>query len=462
MRRFLVCVLLSGFVGLTFAAPPARAEPPDPAFSQETEDYITAKKDEFLARIIAAGQIPSPQQEGDAWCRAAMWWKMSNPGGEARLTLDGLSKLRRLEVMCGQRMRRAPILPDEPQSPPATRVNLPAEDPVTNDRDVLDDNDGTRQALEDFMRWHPDEFQTGESEADYVARRLLWWDVLGPGARLAGAIAQPVGVSGGGMDLSGEEHVYNAARAAEEERLRREWRAAHPGEPIPPEPAIQGPASPPPGFTVDPYRGGLVPLPPPGYVREPWRGNLVPDPDSGSLTPVDLARWQSARQPIEVGPNDEIGSGARQRDQLTGAAAGLVGGLLGVSGGRRSSRDSGPRLTRCRLNARDMAHFQSGGGDVGLDALARRDGNRLTVFADVAQSPDTGTFQAVALQNQFGQILSASNVQICELYGEWRLSVSWTSTSYLNGRQTGQQSGGWTDSGLFGLPGSPSGPWPAM
>ena len=420
---------------VVLAAPDAHAVPPDPQFTQQTEDYITAKHLEFLAPIVAAGSIPTAEQEGQAWCRAAMWWKMSNPGGEAKLTMAGLIKLRRLEVMCGQRMRRAPVLPSEPQTPPPTMVTLPGGDGVEN-VEAMTDHDGTHEAVEDFMRWHPDEFEDAPTEQEYIERRLFWWEVIGEGAELRGHIVKPVGVAGPGVDLSGEEHAYNASEAAEAERARREWREKHPNAPEPAPSTQTAGGDPPPGYTVNPYRGGLVPLPPPGFMVEPFRGSVVRDPDFGSVDPLDTERWARARQPVSVGSNDEVGSGARRRAQAVGAATNIIGGMLGVGGGG----GRGPQLARCRVHDSDFSTFNN--GDVDLSAMARRQGDNIVVFADIVHAPGSGTFQAAILQNQHGQVLAPANAEICELWSQWRLSVSWTSTTYRNGRQIDQDHGG--------------------
>lgn len=451
-------VLVPAFSLVLLTAQPAAAVPPDPEFTRAMDAYIDAKRFEFLDRIEAQGRVPTQADIEATWCRAVMWWKMAHPDGEQKLTLDGLIRLRKLEVDCGQRMRRALPLPDEPQRPVRTLFEPPdgAGEPVDVNEGAEDDMDGTRQAHEDYIRWHPDEYRDATNEQDYIEEGLeLWW-IIGEGAELWKLIENPVGVSGGGAELSGEEHRFNGARAGEAERLRAEFRAANPDAPAAPPPRPPGP---PPGYVEDEWRGGYVPAgPPPGYVEDEWRGGYVPGPNWDPAAEPDpdawdrLQNWYRLREPIEVGPNDEVGTGARRRDQVAGAAEGVLRNALGLGGGsRRRDRDDGPRVARCRVRERDMTEFTNPAGDTELDLLGRRNRDQVTLFANINDAPNSGTFQAALLQDQFGRVMAPSNVEICELYGEWRLTVSWTRTSYRNGRQTGQESGGWSETGIFSI-----------
>jgi hypothetical protein len=427
------------------------AVPPDPEFTAQADAYIEAKKLEFLDRIEASGRVPSAEDEAAAECRAMMWWKMAHPDGEQKLTLEALIAFRQAEILCGQRMRRATVLPTERQTPPATRAD-PTTGTGTNDlNDNVDDNDGTRQAHEDYMRWHPEEYEDATNERDYIDERLEWWWILGPGRDLHAAIENPVGITGPGAELSEEERAFNAAEAAEAERLRAEWRAANPNAPSAPPPAT--PDGPPDGYFVGDYRGDLIALPPPGYMRDPYRGNLVRDPDFGSVDPLDVERWRQARQPVVVGANDEVGSGARRRERATGAAGGMLRGALGLGGSSRRSRDDGPDVVRCRFNRREVSQFENANADTRVSMAGQRGRNGVQLFAEIERSADSGTFQAAVLQNQHGQLLEPSNVRICDLYGEGGLTVSWSNTSYRNGRQVSHESGGWSNPEFFSIPG---------
>lgn len=162
------------------------------------------------------------------------------------------------------------------------------------------------------------------------------------------------------------------------------------------------------------------------------------------------------RKPIQVGPNSRFGSGARAKAKAKSTALGLVGGLLGGGGGNRSSsdRDEGPRLAKCKIKDSEMTVFTDPETGIALKVGAKRDKNGLVVFSEVDKSSDNGTFQAAVLENSNGDVMAPSDVDICELWGEWKLTVSWTKTTYVDNQVVKQESGGWQKTGLFNLPGT--------
>ncbi len=156
--------------------------------------------------------------------------------------------------------------------------------------------------------------------------------------------------------------------------------------------------------------------------------------------------------PVEVGPNRSVGSGARARDKVVSTALGLVGGLLGGGGGGGGSSD-GPSLARCRIKDKEMTVLEDPESGVRLKVGAKRSGDVVTVYADVDRSPDSGTFQAAYLQAGAGGLQAPKGVDICKLWGEWKLTVSWTRSTYVDNRLVSRESGGFQDSGLFRVPG---------
>ena len=162
------------------------------------------------------------------------------------------------------------------------------------------------------------------------------------------------------------------------------------------------------------------------------------------------------RKPIQVGPNARVGSSARAKAKATSTALGLVGGLLGGGGnkGGGDRGDEGPRLARCKIKDSEMTVFTDPETGIELKVGAKRDKNGLVVFAEVDESPDNGTFQAAMLENSNGDVMAPQNVEICELWGEWKLTVSWTKTTYVDNQIVKQESGGWQKTGMFNLPGT--------
>ncbi len=157
-------------------------------------------------------------------------------------------------------------------------------------------------------------------------------------------------------------------------------------------------------------------------------------------------------QPLYVGPNDKVGSGARLQGKLVSTALGIVGGLLGGHG----SGSAGPTLAKCRIDDSEMTAFSDPASGVALKVGAKRDGDLVTVFATIDEAPDSGTFQTSYLENENGERQAPSDIGICKLWGEWSISVSWTKTTYVNDRMVSRESGGWSKGGEFNLPGTVS------
>jgi hypothetical protein len=158
---------------------------------------------------------------------------------------------------------------------------------------------------------------------------------------------------------------------------------------------------------------------------------------------------------LALGPNSAVGSGARTRQKLASTALGLVGGLIGGGGGGGS--DEGPQLASCRIKDSQMTVFSDPESGVALQVGAARSRGEVVVFANILKSPDSGTFHSAKLRNDQDQELRPADVQICKLWGEWSLSVSWTRTTYVNNQMVSRESGGWSRSGDFSLPGQVSG-----
>ncbi|WP_372783968.1 hypothetical protein [Phenylobacterium sp.] len=193
-----------------------------------------------------------------------------------------------------------------------------------------------------------------------------------------------------------------------------------------------------------------APRPPPPVDRPSPPVAEAPPPSDGARPCHCLDR-----RPIEVGANAKVGSGARARDKAVSTAVGLVGGLLGGGGGGGGGGGSdGPKLSVCRIADKEMTVFDDPATGVSLKVGAKRSGDKVVVFADVAKSPDDGTFQAAWLQDGDGARQAPRDLGICELWGEWKLTVSWTRTTYVNDQVVSRESGGWSRSGEFHIPGT--------
>ncbi|UUX99923.1 hypothetical protein [Sphingomonas sp. J315] len=176
-------------------------------------------------------------------------------------------------------------------------------------------------------------------------------------------------------------------------------------------------------------------------------------------------RRTDLRKPIMVGSNGKVGSGARATKKLLGTLGGLAGGLLGGGGGGGGGGDGGPRVADCKIKDSEKTLFTDPVTGTTLKVGAKRSGDTVVVFADIGKSADKGTFQGGWVETPEGDVFGPHRADICELWGEWKLTVSWTRSTYVDGQLVSRESGGFSKGGLFSLPGivstdaAPSGLW---
>lgn len=188
-------------------------------------------------------------------------------------------------------------------------------------------------------------------------------------------------------------------------------------------------------------------------------------------TPKEDCPLKQGREPIVVGPNSRVGSGAQLRSKVGGMALGALAGALGAGGGGGGGGDSdGPQLWTCKIKDSEYTVFNDPVTGVSLGVAARTvKGGKMVLFSKIMKSPDKGTFQTAFLERpSTGQTIAPSDVGPCDLWGEWKLTVSWTRSTYVDGQLVSQESGGWSEGGLFRIPGmlskvdAPDGLWKRM
>jgi hypothetical protein len=175
------------------------------------------------------------------------------------------------------------------------------------------------------------------------------------------------------------------------------------------------------------------------------------------------------RDPITVGPNSRVGTGAQLRSRVGGMALGALAGALGGGGGGGGGSE-GPQLWTCKIKDSEFTLFEDPVSGVSLQVAAKRvKGGKLVIFSRIARSPDKGTFQTAFLERpSTGETIAPSDVGPCDLWGEWKLTVSWTKSTYVDGQLVKQESGGWSEGGFFKIPGTlsradaPDGLWRRM
>lgn len=177
--------------------------------------------------------------------------------------------------------------------------------------------------------------------------------------------------------------------------------------------------------------------------------------DSGRRAKEDCPP-QAGREPITVGPNSKMGSGARFKSKAASTALGIAGGLLGGGGsplGGRGRGGDGPPMVNCRIKDSEMTVFDDPATGTVLKVGVKRAKDTLVVFAKIDRSSDNGTFQTAFLQKSDGAALAPASVGICDLWGEWKLTVSWTRDTYVDNQLVKHEQGGWSEGGRFALPG---------
>ncbi len=170
---------------------------------------------------------------------------------------------------------------------------------------------------------------------------------------------------------------------------------------------------------------------------------------------------KKGRMPIKVGSNAKVGSKAHGKAKAAKTLGGLLGGLLG--GGEGSG--SGPATVPCRLKDSEQTVFTDPETGLSLKVGAKQTGKDMTVYARIAESADKGTFQGAWLETPAGELSGPRKAEICDLWGEWSLSVSWSRTTWQDGKVVKSESGGYQRAGDFSLPGmvssdeAPQGLW---
>lgn len=193
-------------------------------------------------------------------------------------------------------------------------------------------------------------------------------------------------------------------------------------------------------------------------------------PTPGAKAEKEDCPPRQGRQPITVGPNNRVGSGAQLASKMKGMAAGALMGALGVGGGGGGGGSDGPDLWTCKIKESEYTVFEDPVTGVSLAVGAKpAKGGKMVVFSKITKSPDKGTFQTAFLERpSTGQTIAPSDVGPCDLWGEWKLTVSWTRSTYVDGQLVKQESGGWSEGGLFKVPGvlsrvdAPDGLWKRM
>ena len=213
---------------------------------------------------------------------------------------------------------------------------------------------------------------------------------------------------------------------------------------------------------------------------DPW-SRISLDMAGGVATFTDQAvtLLKKAADPIEIGENAKVGSGARVKQKAKETAGNMIGGLLGgltkgaIGLGKGSGSDDGssegskPKLDKdpCPKKSKYTFKDPASGTEIAVGGKMTPDG--LLISTTILKSPDKGTFQTVYLMDDEGKKGGPILYFIYALYREWSLTVSWTYDKWVNGKHVEHREGGWSDSGrdflgTFAVPQKNDGIWKQM
>ena len=165
--------------------------------------------------------------------------------------------------------------------------------------------------------------------------------------------------------------------------------------------------------------------------------------------PISTCPEPAANEAITVGPNNEIGSKAnfkeKTKNKVAGAATKAITGLLGIGGGGGSSKYDGPITERDPIKKKHKLKTKD--KDVKRELLTGGSftPEGLLISNDIKKAPGNGTFQTVYLENPRGWRIMPIGIYLYEIWRDWKLSVSWTKDTYVNGEHVKHEEGGWTE-----------------
>lgn len=164
-------------------------------------------------------------------------------------------------------------------------------------------------------------------------------------------------------------------------------------------------------------------------------------------------------QPIIIGSNSDVGSGARTKQKLSETAGGMLGGFMGglgtggigLGGSGRDDEfdgDDEPELAQDPVPKYAKRIFTDPltGTKIAVGGIMTPQG--LVISTTILNAPGKGTFQTVYLMDDAGRRAGPTLYDIYELWGEWTLTVSWTYDKYVNGKHVEHREGGWSESGI--------------
>lgn len=155
-----------------------------------------------------------------------------------------------------------------------------------------------------------------------------------------------------------------------------------------------------------------------------------------------------AMQPIEVGPKDDVGTKGAGEKIAGGVAKTVLGGLFGGGGGGKSPE---PDTKRDPVRKTDPAVCTGQASGVEGEVRTGWADDGFLVSTEISEHDDKGTFQAIFLVDEYGNVLPPARFEVYKLWAKHTLTVSWTQSTYVDGQLVSQETGGWSESWLEDL-----------
>jgi len=173
---------------------------------------------------------------------------------------------------------------------------------------------------------------------------------------------------------------------------------------------------------------------------------------------------KTAMEPIYVGKNSEVGSGAKLKQavkqKVGGGAFGGGKSSFSLGGGGGSMGGINPmQLGKADRGDRDVEIFDDPVADadkrifthpdtglkIALGAQFQPGG--LLVSSGIIEAPGQGTYQSMSLMDENGNMAGPSRIMIYQTYEDWWLQVHWWRETYVDGQLVSREEGGWSDEG---------------
>lgn len=182
--------------------------------------------------------------------------------------------------------------------------------------------------------------------------------------------------------------------------------------------------------------------------------NEAPNSPTAQIFKNALLQAPGAKPPAGAGAKDyklsdpiKIQLPPTTAADVAGAVAkGVVGGLLGgLFGGGGRQEPEGPNLVAKPSYPETMLTSKDGKTKINLSGALEN--GKPNIVMGVNQSPGNGAPHLIMLQDRQCNVMQPAQVavyEIWEVWGGWRITVSWTKSYYQDGKLVKQEKGGWS------------------